>query len=229
MLAVRAVIFDLDGTLIDSRGDIVAAMNHALMRTGRSPLPAQVIARNVGDGARVLCARSARLAESSPETERLLDAFLDYYNEHPVDFTRVIPGISEALAALSEMPDMVLGLCTNKQRNITDSVLGASGLDPFFKAVVAGGDVPRYKPDPAMLLHVAKQLDVPAEHVIMVGDGPQDITCARRAGARTIAVEWGFTLAAILSELDPDAMVKSPRMLPEVIQRWRAAGEASPP
>src|SRR4051794_40599003 len=91
MLPPTAIAFDLDGTLIDSRGDIVAALNYGLSRVGRNPLPAQVIVRHIGDGARTLCARSAEIAEDTEEVNHILDGFLTYYSEHPVDFTRWMP------------------------------------------------------------------------------------------------------------------------------------------
>src|SRR5262245_64208983 len=111
MLPPAAVVFDLDGTLVDSRGDIVAAMNHALIQTGRAPLPAQVIVHNVGDGARTLCARSAKLPEISEEVDSILELFLAYYNEHPVDFTRWIPGAKQEIDQITEM-HLPLGVCT---------------------------------------------------------------------------------------------------------------------
>ena len=98
---MTAVVFDLDGTLIDSRGDIVAALNQALLKTNRTPLPAPVIMRNVGDGVRLLCARSAKLPEIAPETDGLIEHFLAHYKAHPIDFTRWAPAAVETLEELS--------------------------------------------------------------------------------------------------------------------------------
>src|SRR5206468_4333256 len=116
VLPPTAVVFDLDGTLIDSRGDIVAAANHALIGVGKNPLPAISITRHVGDGARTLLARCAQLSEYADEVERMLQLFISFYTEHPVDFTRWMPGAQEALEALGELPDLALGICTNKPR-----------------------------------------------------------------------------------------------------------------
>jgi phosphoglycolate phosphatase len=217
------IVFDLDGTLIDSRGDIVAAVNHALTRSGREPLPAPVIVRFVGDGARSLCARAAQLGEMEEEVDYLLGLFIQYYVQHPVDFTRWTPGAQETLEALSAMTDMTLALCTNKPRATTDAVLAALGVRTRFRVVVAGGDLPEKKPAPGPLLHVAKVLRVTPDTMVMVGDGPQDIECARRAKVRSVAVDAGFFAGERLQQCQPDVLLRSLAELPEVIQRWRDA------
>jgi len=222
MLPPGAVVFDLDGTLVDSRGDIVAAMNHALIQSGRAPLPAQVIVRNVGDGARTLCARSAKLPEISEEADALLELFLAYYNEHPIDFTRWIPGAQESLDQLAEMR-LPLGICTNKPRSTTEAVLGALGIRTRFRVIVAGGDLSEKKPAPGPLLHAAKLLGVAPDLVVMVGDAPQDVECARRAGMRSIAVDNGFAARERVMDAHPDVFLATLGELPDVIRRWRDA------
>jgi phosphoglycolate phosphatase len=224
MLPPTAIAFDLDGTLIDSRGDIVAAVNHALISTRRAPLPGPVIVRFVGDGARALCARAAQLSESSDDVSVLVEHFNAYYLEHPIDFTRWTPGAQETLEAFAEdMPDIALGVCTNKPRAVTEAVLSALGIRTRFRAIVAGGDLPEKKPAPAPLLLLAKALRATAESVVMVGDGPQDIECARRAGARSVALDSGFGSHERLLAARPDVMLHTLSELPEVIQRWRDA------
>ncbi|MFO0762690.1 MAG: HAD-IA family hydrolase [Byssovorax sp.] len=223
MLPPTAIAFDLDGTLIDSRGDIVAAVNHALRATGRSPLSGQVIVRFVGDGGRALVARAAQLPEASPEVDELLAHFSRHYVEHPVDFTRWAPGAKEALDALAELPDMALALCTNKPRPITDAVLSALGVRTRFRVIVAGGDLPEKKPAPGPLLHIARALHTGPEAMVMVGDGPQDIECARRAGMRSVAVASVFTPAERLHGTHADVTLHTLFELPDVIRRWRDA------
>jgi phosphoglycolate phosphatase len=224
MLPPTAIAFDLDGTLIDSRGDIVAAVNHALIRTNRAALPGAVIVRFIGDGARALCARAAQLSEASDEVTTLVDHFVSYYLEHPVDFTRWAPGVQETLEILAEdMPELVLGICTNKPRAVTEAVLGALGIRTRFRAVVAGGDLPEKKPAPGPLLLLAKQLRTSPESMVMVGDGAQDIECARRASMRSVGVESGFGFHERLIASQPDVLLRSLAELPEVIARWRDA------
>jgi phosphoglycolate phosphatase len=224
MLAPSAIAFDLDGTLIDSRGDIVAAVNHALLGAGRVALPGAVIVRYIGDGARALCARAGQLPEASDEVTDLVDRFVAYYLEHPVDFTRWMPGAQEALETLAEeMPDLVLGICSNKPRPVTEAVLAALGIRTRFRAIVAGGDLPEKKPAPGPLLHLAKALRVPPESVVMVGDGPQDVECAHNAGVRSVAIDSGFGSRERLVAARPDVLLQSLSELPEVIHRWRDA------
>jgi phosphoglycolate phosphatase len=224
MLPPTAIAFDLDGTLIDSRGDIVAAVNHALIRSGRSPLPGPVIVRAIGDGARALCARAAQLSEASDEVSTLVEHFIAYYLEHPVDFTRWAPGAQEALEAFAEdMPDVALGICTNKPRAVTEAVLAALGIRTRFRAIVAGGDLPEKKPAPAPLLLLVKTLRATPEGAVMVGDGPQDVECAQRAGVRSVAVDSGFSSHDRLVAARPDVLLRTLSELPDVIQRWRDA------
>ncbi len=170
------IVFDLDGTLIDSRLDIAAAANHALGARGLPQLSVPELSSFVGDGARLLLARAARLDPEAPELEPLLEAFLDYYAAHPTDHTELLSGAHEALAALAHLP---LALCTNKPRRITDLVLAQLPLPTTFAVVVAGGDLPRNKPDPLPLQHVARALSLSTAQLVMVGDGPQDILCAK--------------------------------------------------
>ena len=221
MLPPQAVVFDLDGTLIDSRGDIVAAMNHALIATGREPQPASMIVPLVGNGARSLCARAVGVVEDSPIADELVQVFLEYYQAHPLDFTRWSPGALEALESLALMEDMLIGLCTNKPRATTDAVLAALGIDDRFGAIVAGGDTPERKPDPEPLLLTSKLLGVDPRAVVMVGDGVQDIECARNAGTWSVAVESGFTEADRLMMANPNVSVKDLSSLAAVVQRWR--------
>jgi phosphoglycolate phosphatase len=221
VLPPKAVVFDLDGTLIDSRGDIVAAMNHALIATNRRPKPASAIVRMVGNGARSLCAQAALLPDDDPETDELVQHFLAYYQAHPLDFTRWAPGALQALEDLAAMPDMVIGLCTNKHRSTTEAVLATLGITDRFAAVVAGGDVPEHKPDPAPLLLASNLLGVDPRAVVMVGDGLHDIECAKSAGAWSIAVESGFTPAKDLMAANPNVAVKDLSLVAGIVQRWR--------
>jgi len=221
VLPPKAVVFDLDGTLIDSRGDIVAALNHALIATNRRPQTASKIVRLVGNGARALCAQAAILPEDDPETDELLRFFLDYYCAHPLEFTRWSPGALQALDDLAEMDGIVIGLCTNKARETTDAILAGLGIADRFAAVVAGGDLPERKPEPEPLLLTSKRLDVDPRTVVMVGDGVQDIECAKAAGSWSIAVESGFTSTEDLLAANPNVAVKDLSPVAGIVQRWR--------
>src|SRR5450432_654917 len=152
------VVFDLDGTLIDSRLDIAYAANHALTASGRSPLSVDEISSYVGDGARLLLARAARLEPGAAELEPLLESFLGYYEAHATDHTVLLPGAYEALAALAAFAELPLAICTNKPRSTTNAVLANLRFPAEFKVVVAGGDLAKNKPDPLPLVHIARHL-----------------------------------------------------------------------
>jgi phosphoglycolate phosphatase len=213
----RGIVFDLDGTLIDSAGDIAAAVNHALVEKGRKPLPMATIRRFVGDGARSLCARAVGLPERHPEVDGVLESYLAFYLAHPTDHTRWMP---KARAVLDELRRFRLAIATNKPRNTTDVVLARLGVRSLFSAVSAGGDVSFVKPSPDPILHVAKQLGLNPDQMVMVGDGPQDVEAGRRAGCRTIGVKGGFLAPERLIAAQPDVILGSLAELPAVLDRW---------
>jgi phosphoglycolate phosphatase len=210
------VVFDLDGTLIDSRQDIAEAANHALGVHGFPELSVSEIASYVGDGARPLLSRAARLAPEAPALDALLQTFLAYYAEHPTDHTSLLPGVYDALEQLSHLP---LALCTNKPRAITDAVLAKLRLPVQFRVVVGGGDLPKSKPDPLPLLHIAEELQLTPAELVMVGDGAQDIACAKAAGAHSVGVEGGIQGQEQMLRAGPDFVLKSLTELPAVVQR----------
>jgi len=220
MNAPTGIALDLDGTLVDSRADIVAATNHALSQTGRRSLPPATILRFVGDGARSLCARAAGLSESDRELDTVVDAYIDYYLEHPLDNTRWMPHARKVLDELREYP---LAICTNKPRKITEVVLAGLGVRTLFAVVIAGGDVAEKKPSPAPVLAVAERLKLPPAQLVVVGDSAQDIESGRRAGSRTIGVEGGILPRERLVASHPDVLIGSLAELPEVVSRWRDA------
>lgn len=211
---IRAVIFDLDGTLIDSRADIARSANRALSTLGFAELPVEVISEFVGDGAPKLLERAARLAPDDPRLSGLVAAFLDDYAAHPVVTTSVFPGAREALEALSALP---LGLCTNKPRVTTELVLRALDLERHFQGVVAGDDLPRRKPDPLPILHLAEKLGVPVKSVLVVGDGAQDIEAGRAAGARAVGVRHGIQPIERLLAASPERVLDSLDELPAYV------------
>jgi phosphoglycolate phosphatase len=213
---VSAVVFDLDGTLVDSRRDIAEAANHALEKAGLPRLPQDELESYVGDGAPLLMARAARIDVKHAKTVTMVTDFLDYYAQHPIDHTLPMPGALAALAALAELP---LGICTNKPRRTSVAVLRGLGLEARFKGVVAGDDLPQKKPDPAPLLEVARLLGIPIAEVVMVGDGPQDVLSGRAAGAFTVGVCGGIQAYERLAASEPDLMIDTLAELPDAVIR----------
>jgi phosphoglycolate phosphatase len=203
----RAVVFDLDGTLIESRGDIAAACNHALEACGRRALPIEIVRTYVGDGARMLVARAFSLSPDAPEVDAGLEHFHAYYQANPVKYTHLLSGASEALLAL-EAAGIAIALATNKPRKTTLLVLDALGLTARFGAIAAGGDGP-LKPHPFVVELVLGQLGVASRDAWMVGDGPQDVGAGKAAGTVTIGVLEGFVDPARLREAEPDVLLAS--------------------
>jgi phosphoglycolate phosphatase len=212
---IRAIVFDLDGTLIDSRRDIAASANHALAAHGFAELSLEEVAGYVGDGARSLLARAARLEETDGRLDRLIDTFLDYYTAHPIHATTLMPGAREALDAF---PRSSLALCTNKPRRTTLAVLAGLELTNVFRAVAAGGDFPEKKPHPRPLLALAEALQVTPQELLMVGDGAQDVLAGRAAGAITVGVRGGIQGVEHLLDSRPDHLLDSLHELPALVR-----------
>ncbi len=217
---IGGIVFDLDGTLIDSRADIAAAANHVLGKLGYATLPLETISGYVGDGAKQLITRASGLAPNSPEVEPLLEEFLDYYTAHAADKTTWMPGALEALEALRRHP---LSICTNKPRPTTLAVLHAFAALDRFATLVCGGDVTRLKPDPMPLQVIAERLACPVSTLVIVGDGPQDIECGHAARAFTIGVRGGIAAPERLMAANPDLVLSSLWELPDAIAKFEAS------
>ena len=213
---VSGVVFDLDGTLVDSGRDIAEAANHALEKAGLLRLPHDELESYVGDGAPLLLARAARLDVKDLKIAAMVTDFLDYYAEHPLDHTTLMPGALEAMDALGRYP---LGVCTNKPRRTSLAVLRGLGLEARFKGLVAGDDLPKRKPDPTMVVETARLMGVAVQSVVMVGDGPQDVLSGRAAGAFTIGVRGGIQALERLTASAPDLMIDSLAALPAAISQ----------
>ena len=200
----RAILFDLDGTLVDSRGDIAAACNHTLEWAGRPPLPASTVAGFVGDGARTLLSRAFDIPRESPELDPLLAEWTRFYSAHPIERTTWMPGAERALRDLPAR-GVRLALVTNKARVVTQAILDALGVSSRFDALYAGGDGP-LKPSPEAVQRVCATLGIATGDAWVVGDGSQDIGAARAAGARAVGVLGGFPPEARLRAAQPDAV-----------------------
>jgi phosphoglycolate phosphatase len=205
-LQPSALIFDLDGTLIDSRRDITTAVNRTREAYGLPPLALEQVVTMVGEGARVLLERA--LPEPELPAERIDEAlalYLASYREVCLDQTRPYPGIEEMLAQLA--PEYPMALLSNKGEELSRIVLQGLGLDRFFREVLGGDSLPTRKPDPSGLRLLAERLGAPVERVLLVGDTRIDAETARQAGCLFALVEWGFPRPPGIETLPADLRI----------------------
>lgn len=214
------LVLDLDGTLIDSRLDIAATVNHALLGTNRRALPVEVITGFIGDGALALMQRATGLAADDDELMRLHLMFRDYYAEHANVHTKPYPGVRSTLESLlliraDSNQTLRLAVCTNKPKPATTAVLRDLDLERYFDAVQAADDTTRLKPHPEPLLRIAHEWNIAPGAMVMVGDGPQDIECGRRAGAVTVGVTYGMRTEQEVRQAQPDFLANT---FPELLE-----------
>lgn len=189
LCSVRALIFDLDGTLIDSKQDLIRSVNAMLMKTGREPLHEDTVSSYIGHGAPRLVARALGNGATEEECERALKFFLAHYDEHKLDSTCLYPGVAEALEELREFPMAVL---TNKPVRASKKILDGLGLAKYFRAVYGGNSFETKKPDPMGAKKILEELCTVSAEAIMVGDSEVDVQTARNAGTLAAAVNYGF-------------------------------------
>jgi phosphoglycolate phosphatase len=206
---VRAVLFDLDGTLLDTAPDLIAAVNRLRAQQGLPTIAAEQFRPFVSKGG------SAMMAAAFPHLDEaarapLLPIFLDLYRQHIARYTRLFPGFAETLTAL-QAGKIRLGIITNKPTWLVTPLLAALGLTERFGAVLCGDSLPEKKPHPAPILEACRRLAVAPEAAVMVGDDRRDIASARAAGSYALAAGFGY----IASDDDPgewgaDAVIDHP-------------------
>jgi phosphoglycolate phosphatase len=204
----EALIFDLDGTLIDSAPDILASINRVLAGMDRRELTLVESRDMVGWGGRVLVEKAlAKTGEAgtSEDIDRALDGFLATYAAHPADNTIVFPGVIEALENL-KAGGVKMGICTNKPTATTPPVLEALGLTRYFDVVSCGDAVPHKKPDGRHVHLVVEELGASVETTAMIGDSETDIYAAIDAGVRSVCVTFGYAHVPC-DELGADALI----------------------
>lgn len=210
----QLLIFDLDGTLADTRKDLMEAVNHVRRRFDLSPLSLETVTGYVGDGINKLLERA--LPNISPETLPQARAYFDeYYREHVVDHTRLYPGVAEMLDALNGHPCAVL---SNKAQEYTEEIVERLGIRPYFRLVLGGrADFPR-KPAPDALRYIMKKMEATPAATLMIGDTKNDILAGKAAGVVTVAVTYGFRSREQLAPYQPDYMIDHPGELVAVVE-----------
>lgn len=201
------LIFDLDGTLVDSAADIVSAVNGLAVSRGLNPIPAAVIKAAIGEGLNQLIRNLFPDKFTDPGFVTDLERDLKlYYGKHLLDTTRPYPGVIDFL---SHAPEKIAVL-SNKQHDFVIKTMAGLGLDQFPWVRVFGGDsLPTRKPDPAPFREIITAAGVSPEKTVMIGDGIPDIVGANNVGIRSIACAYGYTTRALLVSKNPTALLAS--------------------
>jgi phosphoglycolate phosphatase len=219
---IRLLIFDLDGTLIDSRLDLAHSVNAMLRHLGRPELPEDAIASYVGDGAPMLVRRALGDPDDEQYFKAALEYFLAYYREHKLDFTYVYEGVIDALRAIRTVPNGVGGrqrhmaVLTNKPVNPSKAIVEALGLGEFMTSVYGGNSFPTKKPDPLGAQTLLREYGVRPEEAAMIGDSENDVLTGRNTAMWTVGVTYGFAPES-LRKVPPDVLIDQPRELIKVL------------
>ena len=222
---IRLLVFDLDGTLIDSRLDLIHSVNAMLQHIGRPALDGDVIASYVGDGAPALVRRAVGETNDEAQFREALEYFLGYYRLHKLDHTTVYSGVAETLASLAD-PSLPypsngvrrqMAVLSNKPVNPSRDILHALGLGDFFVRIYGGNSFTTKKPDPLGVLSILQETGVAADEALIIGDSSIDVLTGRNAGIWTCGVTYGFAPHS-LEDVPPDVLIESPCELEELLR-----------
>jgi phosphoglycolate phosphatase len=225
---VRLLVFDLDGTLIDSRLDLIHSVNAMLRHIGRPELDGDVIASYVGDGAPALVRRALADTDDEALFQGAMEYFLAYYRLHKLDHTTVYEGVPEVLAALAagscradtpvrQCVQRQMAVLSNKPVNPSRQIVQALGLGDFFVSVYGGNSFTTKKPDPLGVRTILEETGVAADEALIIGDSSVDVLTGRNGGLWTCGVTYGFAPHS-LEDVAPDVLVETPRELGELLR-----------
>jgi phosphoglycolate phosphatase len=223
------IIFDLDGTLVDTAPDLVETLNVVLAREGLSPIPYQDGRMLVGGGARYMIERglaSHGQSRTKADLDRMFGDFIAHYSLHVADQSRAFPGVEEALDVLAA-DGCRLAVCTNKLERLSMRVLDALGLSRRFAAICGQDTFGVQKPNPEFLRRTLERAGGDFKRAIMVGDSPTDIATAQAAGIPVIAVDFGYTNIPV-SQLAPDRIISHFNVLADSVTELLALRDTSP-
>jgi phosphoglycolate phosphatase len=226
MTSARTVVFDLDGTLVDTAPDLISALNYVLDREGLPPVPLHAARNMIGAGARRLIERGLEVdgrAVALEDLDRLTNDFIDHYAAHIADASRPFEGLEGALDELAAR-GYRFAVCTNKLEWLSKLLLDRLGLSARFSAICGADTFGIAKPDPAILRQTVARAGGEMSSTVMVGDAGPDIGVARRAGVPVIGVEFGYTEVPI-AELKPDLLIGHMNQLPAAVERLMLASK----
>ncbi len=216
---IKLAIFDLDGTLVDSRLDLANSVNAMLRNYGKPELPCDVIAGYIGDGAPMLVRRALGDPDDEKFVEQALLYFLGWYREHKLDNTYVYEGVHQALEAIragvNDTPRK-MAVLTNKPVRPSEAIVSALGLGPFFAQVYGGNSFHTKKPDPHGALVLLDENGVRPDEAVMIGDSDNDVLTARNAGMYSIGLTYGLS-PHTLETVPPDVLVDTPAEMAQVL------------
>ncbi len=185
------VLFDLDGTLVDSASDIAASVNRLLVELGHASVDEATVRGWIGDGAGRLVAQALHHAGDPRTVESVMPRFMRHYEDCLLLDPRLYPGVERTLQAL-RAGGVRMAVCTNKPAQFVAPLLEVMGIAPYFEHVLGAGELPQRKPDPAPLRHLAARFGVPVAQCLMVGDSSTDAEAAIAAGAPLVLVSYGY-------------------------------------
>jgi phosphoglycolate phosphatase len=213
---IKLLLWDLDGTLVDSELDLSHAINATLRHFERPELPVEVVASYIGDGAPMLVRRALGDPQDEGFVRSALEYFMHYYREHKLDHTYVYPGVLELLKAIHERSSLQMAVLTNKPIGPSRGICDGLHLSGFMTQIYGGNSFPTKKPDPHGARVLLEEHGTAPDQAIMIGDSQNDVLTANNAGMFSIGVSYGLSPESLKIH-PPDVMIDDPRELLEVL------------
>jgi len=222
---ISLVIFDLDGTLVDSIPDLAWCADYTLKQLGMTPLGETRLRNFLGNGAHTFVKRfltNNLNSEPNPALyDKALPIFWKTYRNNSAQFSKLYPGVIDALQSL-QADRFTLACVTNKAGDFTNGLLKHLDLYDYFDQIVSGDTLAQKKPDPMQLLHVANTQGKLLDECVMVGDSRHDVAAAKNAGIKVVAVPYGYNHGEDIAVSNPDAIIETMAALPALIRHWNA-------